>query len=82
MQSLLRSRRDLRTENFVWFVGIATRMLARMPWGPEGKYLEALEGAERFTVDGSTRLDLTPNGTNQPLRLMRMKPCFTAAVFT
>ena len=34
MQSLLRSRRDLRTENFVWFVGIATRMLARMPWGP------------------------------------------------
>ena len=41
----------------------------------EGKYLEALEGAERFTVDGSTLL-IYSKGTNQPLRLMRMKAVF------
>ena len=39
----------------------------------EGKYLEALEGAERFMVDGSTLL-IYSKGMDKPLRFIRTKP--------
>lgn len=73
MQSLLRSRRALRTKDFVWFVGIDAHGLPGCREDPGGEYLEALEGAERFTVDGSTLL-IYSKGMDKPLRFIRTKP--------
>jgi heat shock protein HslJ len=39
----------------------------------ESKYLEALQSAERFTVDGST-LSIHSPGTKEPLRFERVVP--------
>jgi putative lipoprotein len=51
-----------------------TRMACPDPVGAqETKYLAALRGAQRFTVDGST-LQIYSAGTDKPLRFVRTKP--------
>jgi heat shock protein HslJ len=52
----------------------STRMACAEPVGnQEAKYLEALQGAERFALDGST-LSIYSKGMEKPLRFTRKNP--------
>jgi heat shock protein HslJ len=52
----------------------SSRMACAEPIGnQEAKYLEALQGAERFTLDGAT-LSIYSKGMEKPLRFVRKNP--------